>query len=582
VDASREALFVAFATAREAGDREAMVAAALALPTSQRFGVHAGQVPALLHEAYSAVEDPFTRCRLASALARSWVYGGNAGRAATFADQAQRLAAEVATPEAMADALDAALLAHWGPDTFAERLSLAARLDDVAAHLGDPDLRMSAHLWRLTTAWECLDIVAVQRQLRALDIVAEESGSARIAFFAASRRATHALVLDDLAAADALIGRTAELGRDVALPDVDAVLYELSAARALAAGDLVALRELAVAYQEFGAAEGIPSVSAVGATVWLAAGHTDEAAQLVTQLMSGGIEGISRDVDFLLTLTSVVSVAAELGLADIAREGSTALEQYCGRCVLNAGAVTFHGIVDDYVYRARRSLGQDDADRWRHAAEIAYRRIGARRWERALAGSRPHLQHGPARSVRLQRDQSGRWTVGPDGVTFELADLRGLHYVRYLVERPGAEVEALALSDAAAGHAGGGFDQTDLGEVVDSAALEAYRRRLLAIDAELDAADKRGDQSRGTELSAERDAIIDQLRGATGLAGRLRRPGSSAERARVAVRKAIAAALTQIEAHDPGLARLLRDSLRTGASCRYEPNPSQPVIWLTN
>jgi hypothetical protein len=33
---------------------------------------------------------------------------------------------------------------------------------------------VSSHLWRLTTAWECLDVVAVQRQLRALDILAQE------------------------------------------------------------------------------------------------------------------------------------------------------------------------------------------------------------------------------------------------------------------------------------------------------------------------------------------------------------------------------------------------------------------------
>ena len=183
----RTALVAAFDAARAAGDTEAMADAALAMPSGQRFGVYPGQIPALLHEAYNSVDDVSTRCRLAAALARSWVYGGDAARAARFAADAQRLAADAATPEATADALDAALVAHWGPDDFAERVSLAARLDDVAAHLGDADLRLSAHLWRLTTAWECLDIVAVQRQLRALDVVAEESGSARAAFFAASR-----------------------------------------------------------------------------------------------------------------------------------------------------------------------------------------------------------------------------------------------------------------------------------------------------------------------------------------------------------------------------------------------------------
>src|SRR5437764_10209378 len=197
-----------------------MVADALPLPASQRFGVTPGQNPALLHEAYSMAGTPLTRSRLAAALARSWAYGGDAVRAARFADDAHRLAAEVASPEAAADALDAALVAHWGPDDFEQRVQFAARLDDVAAHLPDPDLRLSAHLWRLTTAWECLDIVAVHRQLRALDILAAESGSARAAFFAVSRRAMYALAIDDLVAAEPLIARTAKLGAEVGEPDV--------------------------------------------------------------------------------------------------------------------------------------------------------------------------------------------------------------------------------------------------------------------------------------------------------------------------------------------------------------------------
>jgi hypothetical protein len=47
------------------------------------------------------------------------------------------------------------------------------------------------------------------------------------------------------------------------------------------------------------------------------------------------------------------------------------------------------------------------------------------------------------------------------------------------------------------------------------------------------------------------------------------------------VRRAIATALAKIEGQDPGIARLLRDSIRTGTSCRYDPNPDQPIIWLT-
>ena len=127
--------------------------------------------------------------------------------------------------------------------------------------------------------------------------------------------------------------------------------------------------------------------------------------------MAGGVDGIARDVDFLLNVTCIVGVAAALELTDVAREGAAALEPYAGRGVLNAGAVTFNGVVDDYLYRAGRMLGDADADRWRHAAHSAYRRIGARPWEQALgvrgrAYQRHHARALPA--VRRQRRLGGR------------------------------------------------------------------------------------------------------------------------------------------------------------------------------
>jgi hypothetical protein len=590
VDTMRSALVAAFEAARSEGDSQAMAAAALAMPASQYFGVYPGQLPALLHEAYQAATELPAQCRLAAALARSWAYGGDAARAARFAREAQLLAAETGSAAATADALDAALLAHWGPDDFTERISLAARLDEVAAHLTDREARLSAHLWRLTTAWECLDIVAVQRQLRALEVVAEETGSVRAAFFAVSRRAMHAQTSSDLAAAESLIARTAAIGAELAEPDVDAVLHSLRSSHALMTRDIAALRAEAAAFEAYGSAEGIPSIHAEAAVFWLAAGQPDEAERLVRQLLGGGVASLARDVDFLLLLTCAVRVAAELGLRDLCIQGADALEPYAGRGVLNAGAVTFHGVVDDFVYRARKALGDDSAERWRHAAASAYRRIGARWWEQQLgpddvaaaaASAAAGTRRPGARRVCLRQDADGSWSVGDEDAAFGLGDMKGLHYVRHLVERPGEEIDARTLYAAFAGHGGVIVDEGDAGEVVDATALAAYRRRLGEIDTQLDAADRSGDQAAADSLHAEREAILAQLRTATGLGGRPRRAGGSAERARVAVRKAIAAALAQIGRNDPGVARLLRDSVRTGMTCRCDPNPDHPVTWLT-
>jgi len=82
------------------------------------------------------------------------------------------------------------------------------------------------------------------------------------------------------------------------------------------------------------------------------------------------------------------------------------------------------------------------------------------------------------------------------------------------------------------------------------------------------------------EAEAERDALLAEIGAATGLGGRARRTGSSAERARVAVRKAIAAAIERITEHDAALGRLLDDCIETGYACRYRPDPARPVAWL--
>jgi hypothetical protein len=82
------------------------------------------------------------------------------------------------------------------------------------------------------------------------------------------------------------------------------------------------------------------------------------------------------------------------------------------------------------------------------------------------------------------------------------------------------------------------------------------------------------------ELRDERAAVAAYLAQGTALGGRNRTTGSHAERARVAVRKAIVAALARIAETDPWLGRHLRDRVRTGFECRYESDPDHPVRWI--
>jgi hypothetical protein len=109
--------------------------------------------------------------------------------------------------------------------------------------------------------------------------------------------------------------------------------------------------------------------------------------------------------------------------------------------------------------------------------------------------------------------------------------------------------------------------------VLDDESRRVLRTRLAELDDELTLSDR-------ADVGAERDVVASYLARGTGLGGRTRTTGSHAERARVAVRKAIVAALARIAETDPWLGRHLRDRVRTGFECRYESDPDHPVRWI--
>jgi hypothetical protein len=110
-------------------------------------------------------------------------------------------------------------------------------------------------------------------------------------------------------------------------------------------------------------------------------------------------------------------------------------------------------------------------------------------------------------------------------------------------------------------------------ETLDDESRRVLRAKLKKLDAQLAHADR-------PEWHDERNAIASYLAGGTGLGGRARTTGADSERARVAVRKAIVAALARIAEADPWLGRHLNDRISTGYECRYDPDVDSPIDWI--
>jgi hypothetical protein len=188
----------------------------------------------------------------------------------------------------------------------------------------------------------------------------------------------------------------------------------------------------------------------------------------------------------------------------------------------------------------------------------------------------------PNRFVRRGR----RWRIVYRGDTIELAGTKGLDYIARLVESPNREIHVLELaapdldpqgpraSDAGMRVTRGG----DAGEVLDSRALEGYRRRLRDLAVERAECERNRDGARLAALDEEVAFLERELAAAHGLRGRARRAANPVERARKAVYNRIRAALVCLQAEHPTLALHLEHSIRTGTLCSYRPE--QETAWL--
>ncbi len=170
------------------------------------------------------------------------------------------------------------------------------------------------------------------------------------------------------------------------------------------------------------------------------------------------------------------------------------------------------------------------------------------------------------------------WVVTFEDRTLRMQHSLGMQHLATLVATPDREVHALDLVAGPGGAAAAGVlaedsmtgsRGTDAGDMLDAEARAAYEHRLVELEEELEEAETFNDQGKATMLRAELDALIDELKRATGLGGRSRKAASEAERARLNVQRTIKAAVKRIAEQDRALGRHLDVAVKTGTFCSY-------------
>jgi tetratricopeptide (TPR) repeat protein len=335
---------------------------------------------------------------------------------------------------------------------------------------------------------------------------------------------------------------------------------------------------------------------AAQAEIAMAAGHVDVAVGAATRLaeIADMYPSQSLRADALLAGARSALLHGDLASCKSAATNAAALWA-------DIGAPFEAAVARTVLAEARRLDGNVDGARmeWT-AARAVFLEFGAHGWadtcDRTLSTDLGSVDGAPSNATsvtaRFHRDGDVREVaLGPMRVTVH--DMKGLRYVERLLADPGREFHVLDLVAGEQGTHGattstttadvGIDDDGSLGAagvpMLDEQAREAYRRRLVEVEDDIDDATQMNDLARLALAERDREYLIVELQRAVGLGGALRTTGGNAERARTAVTRSIRYALARLAEYHPIAATHFEQRVRTGTYCSYHPDPLAPIDW---
>ena len=511
-----------------------------------------------------AGRSPALEARVAATLARELQHSvaDDRPRAEPLSQHALELGRAAGEPSALLACLIARHDVLWTPGQAAARAELANEIIATAQQCGDDEHRAEGLLLLANALLEQGSSAfrpAIDECLALLDAL----GQPRHRYVAATRRAALALLDGDLTAAEALIDEAAALGARIREPDTENVRMSQRLELVRARNDpdeLTAFAGAAIAHWQ-----GAPvHAQAVAAGFLARAGAVDAARQHVSTVVDLGTWRVDRSYLWSVFVRELTDAAIALGDDAVASQLLADLLPLTECCGVNGAVVAFAGSHAQTAARLTAALGGDPAPLLARA-RATYERLGAPTWSSALDALAPATTRSAARALRRR----GRvWDVEFDGHHAEVPHSKGLDDLATLLARPSRDVHVLDLYDPP--DRGGAA-----GDVLDRRALVAYRDRIRELDVDIAEADAKHDGERAARATAERDAVLDELRRATRPDGRSQPfANHPAERARKAVAARVRDAIRKLAPVAPELAAHLDQTIVTGTCCRYRGDPT--------
>jgi tetratricopeptide (TPR) repeat protein len=578
-DRARQLLRDAHTQATRIDDPERLAGIALGLQRlGARFAMPRDEVVALLEAARRAVEGraPAVEAEVTASLARELHHSvpKDRARARPLSERAVAIARELGDPATLAACLLAQHDVLWTPGAGGERVEVAREIVALAERVGDDERRSEGHLLTANALLEC-GSPTFRPELDAFLRLEDAFSQPRHDYLALTRRAAMALLDGSVDEGERLVDDAAALGERIGEPDAGNVRMSqlLEVARAL--GDPERLR--ATAQMAIDWWVGVPShAHAVAAGLFAEAGDLDAARRALDTVQELGTWREDRSYLWSVFVGGLTTAAARLDDQELSRALLEELAPLADACGVNGAVVCFTGSHAHWAGIAARTLGKADLARdLLFRALTVHERLGARAWAAATRAELAGLDAGASNTQRVDavcHHDGDVWKIAHQGQSVRLRDAKGLHDLVALLARPGDDIHVLDLADSAM------RGNESANPILDTQARAEFQRRITELDEDLAEADAHNDLGRVERVETERDALLTELRRATGHTGKDRGLGASTvERARKAVTARLRDTIRRIESALPELGAHLDRSIVTGNHCRYQP--TEPLTW---
>ena len=349
--------------------------------TSWRPGLLGDVATHLLEAALASLGDGdhVLRARVLGSLARAMVFTGLFEQAVTVETQAIEMARRLGDPATLVAALKARFYARGRPQDIEAHLATANELLKLADQLGDRELELEAHSWRIFDLIDLGDIAAADQEIELHMQLAERLRQPFYLYINVTSRAMRALFDGRFESAEELARRALSLGQRLRGHDAAGVFgVQMFTLRR----EQGRLQELAPVVRHFVQTEPQTSTWRPGlALIYSELGLEQEARHEFEQLAAHDFADLPQDSVWVMCIAYLAEVCAFLGDARRAATLYRYLTPYDGYNITLGPTAACYGAASRYLGMLATTMS-----RWREAQvhfEAALElntRMGAKPW----------------------------------------------------------------------------------------------------------------------------------------------------------------------------------------------------------